>query len=637
MTRIRQFKTSFAAGEIARRLLGRGDLRAYDNGALALRNVLIDPTGGIRRRPGLALADLARGPGRLVAFEFNVEQTYLLAFSEGWIDVYDGDLRVASVAAPWTAGQLPRISWTQSADTLLVCHPDVAPRRLTRSGSSDWTLTPWSFLAEGTGIRQPWYRFASDGVTLAASATTGTVTLTASAAVFLPGHAGTRLRLGGRQVEVLFVASPTEATASVEETLDGTDATAAWDEQAFSDLRGWPVSACFHQDRLVIGGSRDLPNRLWLSRSADIWNFDLGTGQDDEAIEFGILSDQVNAIGAVFSGRHLQVFTSGAEWMVTGDPLTPRNIQLNRQTRVGSPVDRSVPPRDVDGATVFVSRNGRDVREFIYADTEQAYQANDLALLSGHLVRDPVDQDYDQGRRLLLVVMADGLLGALTLYRREQVTAWTGIETDGAVRSVAVVGDDVYLLVERPFEFTTRFGIERLDDDLHLDDAVLGESAVPASVWSGLDHLDGRDVTVVADDVVLGPLRVVGGAIALDQPARRVQAGMRFAHVVEPLPPNPLGAGGGRGVAWRMIEVLFQLEGTAALRVDVGRGLVEIPLRRLGEAALSDGPPPRVDGTRGVRALGWTDGADRPPWRIEQDDPVPFALLSVTMRMKVND
>lgn len=86
---------------------------------------------------------------------------------------------------------------------------------------------------------------------------------------------------------------------------------------------------------MVIGGSRDLPNRLWLSKSSDLFNFDLGKAVDDDAIEFGILSDQVNAIKAVVSTRHLLVFTTGAEWMVSGEPLTPEKIQLKRQTNVG--------------------------------------------------------------------------------------------------------------------------------------------------------------------------------------------------------------------------------------------------------------------------------------------------------------
>jgi hypothetical protein len=264
--------------------------------------------------------------------------------------------------------------------------------------------------------------------------------------------------------------SATQANAEVKQTLSGTAATKDWEEQSFSSLRGWPASVCFHQGRLAIGGSRDLPNRLWLSKSMDLFNFDLGTGLDDEAIEFSLLSTQVDSIRAVFSGRHLQVFTSGAEWMVVGSPVTPTKIQLNRQTRVGSPVERSVPPRDVDGATHFVSRNGRDLREFLFADVDQAYQSSDLAMVAKHVMNDPVDQDYDSARRLFHVVMADGTMATLTVYRAEKVTAWTVFETQGAFKSVAVVDGETFVLIARQGSHV----IECFDDTLYLDAALAG-------------------------------------------------------------------------------------------------------------------------------------------------------------------
>jgi hypothetical protein len=626
-------KTNFTTGEISRQLLGRGDLRAFDNGALTLRNVFIHPTGGLTRRAGLAYVGSARGAGRLLAFEFNTEQTYLLALSAGWIDIYQDDARVASVSAPWSEAQLAQITWTQSADTLLVCHPDVEPRKLTRTGAGAWSLSPWSWFTEAELVRQPYYRFGDAAVTLTPSATGGVITLTASAPVFQPGHDGVRLRLTGKQLVVTGVISATQVQALVKETLDNTNATTDWDEQSFSAVRGWPVSAAFHQHRLVIGGSRDLPNRLWLSASGDLWNFDLGTGLDDQAIEFGILSDQVNAIRAVFSGRHLQVFTSGAEWMVSGDPLTPSNIQLNRQTRVGSLTDRSLAPRDVDGATLFVARNGREVREFLFTITEQAYQANDLALLSRHLVQGPCDQDYDQGRRLLFVVMADGSVGVLTVYRTEQISAWTRLETEGDVLSVAVVGDAVYALVRRGVQVL----VERFDDALNLDAALVGDSDSAHATWSGLDHLEGRTVAVVADGVVRAPATVSAGKIILDPPARHIEAGLPYTHIIEPLPPSPLSAVGATNGPVRLVEVWFRLEKTAAVRVDLGRGLFELPMHRFGSTPLADAPLPLVSGDRSLRALGWVRDLTKPLWRIEQDVPLPFTLLLVSTELKVND
>lgn len=641
MTRLRTWQTNFTAGELSPLLAGRGDLRAYANGAAALRNVTIHPTGGVSRREGLRYADALPGPARLVDFEFNSEQTYLLAFLGGAVRVYRGDAAITELAAPWRTAMLPELAWTQSVDTLLICHPEVAPRALARHGAEDWQLEDWPFPAEESGLdRRPFYRFAAAEVTLAASGETGTVTLTASAPVFRPGHDGVHLRRRGRHYRVVAVLSPTQALADAlggpeEETppAEPLAPTRDWDEAAWSPVRGWPVCATFHQDRLAVGGSRDLPNRLWLSRSGDLFNFDVGQGLDDEAIEFPILSDQVNAIRALVSGRHLQIFTSGAEWMVTGDPLTPETVQLRRQTRVGSPVGRSVPPRDVDGATLFVSRTGREVREFLYTDLDQGYQALDLALLAGDLLRDPVDQDFDRRRRLLFVVLADGRMATLTAYRAEQVIAWTGLETAGAVRAVACTGDDTYVAVERAGGWT----LERFDPDLALDCALSGEAETPTDRWSGLGHLDGAQVRVAADGVDCGLLPVFGGALTLPWPARRVSAGLPFAHRIEPLPPVFVGeGGGGLGLPVRPVVTTFRLAGCPALTLNLGQGARPVPLRRLGGGFVFDQAPPPFSGDRRLRHLGWSRVGAAPAWRIDQDAPLPFTLLSVATEWKVS-
>lgn len=358
----------------------------------------------------------------------------------------------------------------------------------------------------------------------------------------------------------------------------------------------------------------------------------MGTGLDDESIEFAILSDQVNAIRGIFSGRHLQVFTSGAEWMVTGDPLTPETVQLNRQTRVGSRVDRYIAPVTVDGATMFVARNGNEIREFLYTDVEQAYQATDLALVSRHVLGRPVDQDFDALRRLLFIVRDDGKFATLTIYRAEQVAAWTLHETLGQVKSVCVVGDDVYLLVERDGSYF----IEVFDDTLNLDSALSGTAGSPSTTWSGLSHLNGKSVSIVADGVVLDHQTVTAGQITLTSPATNVQIGLSYTHIVEPLPPATVGDGQMiRKV--RMVEAVFRLLNTSALCLDVDRGLKNISLRQIGEEDILDAPPPLVSGDIHVRALGWRHELSKPLWKIEQSTPLPFTLLSVMTELKIND
>lgn len=632
MVKLRSYKTNFTAGEISPHLLGRGDLRAYDNGAMTLSNVFVHPTGGVRRRPGLRYLDTLSGKTRLVAFEFNTEQVYLLAFSDLEIHVYRDDAHVATVTTPWSEAQLDQINWVQSADTLLIVHPDVSPRKLTRTSDSSWTLAEWSFIEADDRIYQPHFKFADDDVTLTPSATSGSITLTASADVFDADHVGVRLRLVNKEVEITGYTSATEAQADVKETLSGTTATKDWEEQSFSAIRGWPVSVCFHQDRLVIGGARDLPNRLWMSKSSDLFNFDLGEGLDDESIEFAMLADQVNAIRAVFSGRHLQVFTSGAEWMATGDPLTPGNVQLHRQTRVGSPIDRTVPPRDVDGATLFIPRDGAGLREFLFADVEQAYQSNDLATLAPHMIRQPVDLDYHSSARQLHVVDEDGTLSTVTIYRTEKVTAWSSQSTQGGFRSLSVVDDQIYVVVER----NGAWFLEKFDDACHTDAALTGTSETPQNTWSGLDHLEGLTVTILADGAVHHSQSVADGAIVLEEEASSVEIGLAFDHSIEPLPPFIQTQGGGSlGVRLRPVSFTFRLHESHALRLDSGRGFQEIPFKRLGSGVL-DAAPTAYTGDRTVRAFGWRDSGLTPLWTIQHDAPLPFTLLAVSTELSVN-
>lgn len=622
----RELKTNFTAGEVAPDLLGRGDLRAYDNGAAALRNVLIAPTGGVSRRPGLRHIDAAPGTGRLIPFAFNTEQTYLLMLVDGAIRVYVDGVLETTVAAPWTEAQVSQVAWTQSADTLLLTHPDVAPKKLARLGIANWALEEWAFFTDEDGVlQQPHFKFAGDAVTLTPSATTGSITLTASSNVFTQEHEGVRLRISGKEVVVTDFDSPTVISADVVEELPDTQATIDWSEPAFSAARGWPTTTAFHQDRLVIGGSRDLPNRMFFSKSGDLFNFDLGTGLDDESIAFSLLSDQVNAIRGVFSGRHLQVFTSGSEWYVSGDPLTPTSIQVTRQTQIGSMTDRYVPPLSVDGATLFAARSGRELREFIFTDIEQAYQSTDLALLSRHIIVDPVDQTYDSLERILYMVRADGKVAALTVYRAENVSAWTLLETDGAVRAVADTGSAFYALTER----NGAFALEELDATLNTDAALTGEVTTPADVWSGLDHLEGREVTIVADGVMQPPQTVRSGTITLEEEVNSVEIGLAYTHIIEPLPPaqsNPAGA----GLRIRPTRVTFRVKDTPALCADTGRGLKDVPLRRIGSAhSLLDAVPAPVSGDVEVGAFGWHHRGPHALWRVEQATPLPCTLLSV--------
>jgi hypothetical protein len=640
MSRAHLTKTSFTAGELDPRLLGRLDLKAQDDGASRLRNVLVQATGGVTRRPGTLFVANLPDARRLVSFD-GPAGGELIALSPFRIDILAAGTPTATVASPWSIAQLPGLVWARLGDRLLICHPEVQPQELVREGVASWLLRPWAFERADDGstfpaTHQPYARFVPADVAIQATHA-GTpaaspipagaiVTVVTSAPVFSALHMGVLLRIKGREVLVNNVQTPSQAIGLVLQELPNGFATRSWEEQAFSPAHGWPASLTFHQDRLVVGGSRDLPDQLWFSRTGRPFNFDLGAGLDDEGIAFRLSSDRLHVIKSLFAGRQLQVFTTAGEWVVKGFPLTPTNVQVELQTRIGSLAARTIPPIDVDGATLFVAGRGQELREFLFADTEQAYQAADIALLSRHLMHGPVDLAFDQRRRLCLVVRQDGALAAVTIDRNSNVAAWALQTTRGRFLAVASHAGEVWLLAERDGGIC----LERLDEAVLLDSTRMLDSPTPTLTWSGLGHLEGAEVDVVADGTLHPPATVNDGSITLATPARHVTVGLRYAHEVEALPVMAATAGGlGQDTTYRPVRVTFRVLGTKELEVDSGMGLRPVPL--------PDGGAVPFTGDAAMRALGWRRGIAEPPWRVRQDRPFPCTILSVTTDIKVND
>jgi hypothetical protein len=282
----------------------------------------------------------------------------------------------------------------------------------------------------------------------------------------------------------------------------------------------------------------------------------------------------------------------------------------------------------VDGATLFLGASGRELREFIYVLTEQAYQSADIALLARHLLVDPVDMGFTGRRRLLLILRGDGTAAAVTIDRNVNVVAWSRLETAGSLKALAVHEGEFWFLVTSGQDVF----LERLDDSLCVDHARTFSSPAATAVWTGLGEYEGQAVAATTAEGDLVRATVVSGTLTLARPTAGLTVGMRFALEVEPM---PLAVSSAAGVspdhAYRPIRVSFRVLETSALSADLGDG----PRPVLPAAANAN--QPAFTGDLGVRAFGWRRGMGRPPWRVVQDDPLPATILSVTTEIKVND
>ena len=198
----------------------------------------------------------------------------------------------------------------------------------------------------------------------------------------------------GRARYVEYV-SDTVMKAVTEVDFFDTDAVTAgfWEsehgyEDVWSSTRGWPRSAAFHEGRLYFGGSKSRPNTIWGSGVINYFDFNAGTGLDDESVEATINTNQLNTIVNLFSGNDFRIFTTGGEFVIlqgTNDPITPSNFFVRPQTRLGA--KSGIPIEELNGASIFIQRQGKSINVFQFGDTTASYQVQNISALSSHLLK----------------------------------------------------------------------------------------------------------------------------------------------------------------------------------------------------------------------------------------------------------
>ena len=568
MSRAVTIQTNFTTGEVDPLLKSRIDINQYYNALDQARNVLIQPQGGIERRPGLQFIfelPSAANPQngiKLIPFEFSTTQSYMLLFVHNRMYIFKNKELVTNINSSGndylttTIGStvLATMDHTQSADTLILVQEDMAPKKIVRGGShSTWTISDLSFefipkfnfTASETTINQ----------TITPSAVDGNITITAGGNVFSSGNVNQYIEANdgiGRARITRFV-SATSVEAIVEIPFFNTSAIASGGtfidggyEDSWSSTKGYPRTATFHEGRLYFGGVKSRPNTIFASRVARFFDFNPGEALDDDSIELTISTDSTNAITGMFSGRDLQIFTKGGEFFLpqsTLDPITPTNVVVNGATRRGS--QEGIKPVGAESGTLFIQRAGKSLREFLFSDVELSYISNNISLLSSHLLKSPSDMalrkatSTTDGDLLLLVNSTDGSLATYSILRGQNVIAPTLSTTDGEFLNVGVDVDQIYFVIKRTISSATKYYVECFNDDNTTDSTKLlsGSSKPSSTTVTGLSHLEGKTVRVIADDQMQTNKTVSSGQITLDAvPTTYVEIGLDYTPIIKTLP-----------------------------------------------------------------------------------------------------
>jgi len=274
--------------------------------------------------------------------------------------------------------------------------------------------------------------------------------------------------------------------------------TTNWNEQAFSEKRGYPAAVTFHENRLVFAGTLAEPDSLWFSKSSEFFNFDVGEGEDDESINLIAATGDVNAIRYLVSDRDLQVFTVSAELYVPtflNQAITPTNAQIRKQTPFGCDFVRPTP---LDGATVFVQAGSKVVREYLYTDSEDAYTSTAVSTIASHMIDNfkdisVVNGAFKEAESYSVFTSTNGECAVFGSNRAEKRAGWTRFTTQGSFESVVAVDDRLFASVWfddvnlRLCEFITTH---------HLDNSKV-YSVSTKSASTGSDFANGTVVHVI--------------------------------------------------------------------------------------------------------------------------------------------
>jgi len=655
MARFVNLQTNFTSGELDPLMRSRVDIESYKNALERAKNVICQPQGGVRRRPGTRfLKELGGSPEngvRLVPFEFSVDDSYMLVFTTNRMYIFKDKVLITNINGSGndyldTSGynlsgsHMDHLCWTQSADTLIIVHEDQAPVKIVRGVSdSTWTISAISFNSV------PQYAFtlttSNPAATLTPSDVSGKITLTASTGVFNSGHVGQYINADpqGRAKIVKYVSS-TVVNVVTEFPFFDTSAIASGDweletgyEDAWSASRGWPRSVTFHQGRLFFGGSKSRPSTIWGSKVALYFDFEAVEGLDDDAVEATLDTNTFNAIVDIISGRDLQVFTTGGEFYVPQEgltPITPSDFFLSSTSRNGCREGPRV--KQLESGILFLQRQGKQLSEIAYSDTQLTYVTSKISLLSGHLLKEPSRMDIrravatDENDLLLIVNKTDGTIAAFSLLRAQNVIAPSEFVTEGEFIDVAVDITDIYTVAKRNDGGINKYYVEVFEDERLTDSAVIGTTATSLDA----SHIDGQTVNVLSDGYVELDQTADSAVTFVNPPTTSSEVGLPIDVQIKTMPIElKMQAGSRIGFRKRVLEVNALLYKTQNIVINDNL----LPIRSLGAGALGS-PVPEFTGTKTLHGiLGYSaDGQIT----VTQNAPLKLTLLGLEYKVSVH-
>ncbi|MCC4243424.1 phage tail protein [Stappia indica] len=678
-----RLQSAFTAGELDKLLHERTNLKYFTTGADHMENVVSIPQGGFRWRGGLRdVGGVAADAARLFPFMASDGSVYDIVLRPGEAAAWSATAKLADFTiSGLTAGMLPAVTDAQRLDTMLLFHPDLQSKRIKHAGPTSWSVDNLPYVGVPSydyggpigggdytnGVPAVW-RLEFVGLTPGTSIFNLTVSQQETASItydndmtVLAGLIATAIEdlpnvsagitvtsasggATGTKIDVEFTGAGNEGdgwalSGAVINKADAailaskTTVGVSPGEDVISADRGWPRCGTFYNQRLIVGGFKGLPNAWMFSRQADYFSFDVRfVGAAGPAL-VPMDTDGGEAIERITDSRNLTIFTNKAEYWIAERALSqsepPNHVAFGeRGVRPGAPVVKN------EGALNYVSATGSVIGEARFTDVEGNFVSRDVSLLAPHLVDNVRDMAVRRAVQstsgnIQSMVQDDGRARVATVLREQDIMAF-GRLTSGAAEFIATAvngRNELMYLTDRP----DGRRLERLEDDLLLDEATAFALEPASATVTGLSRFNGRETWIVADGHVLGPFTPVSGTVTLPFEVSGGYAGTWTAPLVRTLPPpRDVGPNVVLKRRARLHSAHISIVDSTSLAVAANDGpLREVSLRRFGLAA--DVPELEQGITDTITVRGLTGFSMEPKLTISQLRPGRLTVRSVTL------
>jgi len=477
--------------------------------------------------PGTVYAGSIKYPTKktkIMKFSFSSTQNYIVEVGYHYFRFWANNGQVLNggnpveIVTPYASADVFQLHRAQDEDTMYITSPlnTYKPYKLVRLAANSFSMTPVTF------IRGPFLDDNITKITIGASATTGNVTLTATVPawgagvayvpgpdmpdyvtnggssykclvanvggtfstdlaagywelvatveVFKAGHVGSLWKINDGVVQILTVTNGLVCTAAVQSEPEGVagniGGTAVWAEAAFSDVRGWPATAQFHEQRLYYANTTWQPKSGWGSVINGPDNFKVEANADSASVDFTVSDVQGNAIRWMAScPSSLQAGTSGGTFTIqsgtAGATISAKNINVSCDTNYPT---AAIQPEKISSYLYYLQANLFQLRELYYDYLKNRQLAADMCIFADHILRDgggAVEMAHQQSPNdRIWVLRADGQIAVLVRNAEQQVMGWSRLTAgassggEGLFESLAILqvdgaDDQIWVVVNR--------------------------------------------------------------------------------------------------------------------------------------------------------------------------------------------